>query len=364
MSMNPDFLRALPRCAVAIVCALLTMSACGSENSPATTTAAFAEFPWQRTEPDVRRQRLCVEAADPDYAADTTHIHCAIEGATFAPARVPPRADIVVLAYNIARGFAADAQLARLRDGTLPAPDVLLLSEVDRGCARTAYRNVARDYARALGYAYVFATEFVELPATRGPSGPYDPPLCEHGNAIVSRYPLGNVRAIRHARNRSWYTPPDEPNPDEPRLGGRIALAADMRVGRRLVRLYVLHLESEATASRIRTAQAQEIAADALPIPYPVIVGGDLNAYGAIFDLEYGGATDGPTQAFLTQGFDDAHAPLPTASRITNFDPVPLIIDFVFARGATVSQPGICLQAQCGDLSDHLPIWTTVRLDG
>src|SRR6185295_978707 len=115
-------------------------------------------------------------------------------------------------------------------------------SEVDRGCQRTQFRNVARDYARALGYFYVYATEFVELPGDRGATGPYDPPLCEHGNAIVSRYPLGNVRAIRHAAQRSWYTPPEFPDPDEPRLGGRIAITADARIGDRLVRLYSLHL--------------------------------------------------------------------------------------------------------------------------
>lgn len=345
-----------------VVLALLLLTACGGDSDPAEATAPFAEFEWQAEEPDVRVQRLCTEAADPDRAPDTTFIHCAVEGATFAPARVQPKTDIVVLAYNIERGFGADAQLARMRDGTIPTPDVLLLSEVDRGCARTAFRNIARDYARALGYGYVYATEFVELPSVRGAAGPYDPPLCEHGNAIVARYPLGNVRTIRHARNWSWYTPPDEPHPDEPRLGGRVAIAADMRIGRGLVRLYVLHLESEATAARIRAAQAAEIAADALAVPYPVVVGGDLNAYGAVFDLEYGAANDGPTQAFLTRGFDDAHAPLPPRTRTTSFDPAPLIIDFLFTRGVAVSNPGICSQDRCGNLSDHLPIWATVHV--
>lgn len=361
---NRQVRRRVRTSAVAGICALLAVAACGGNSEPVVATAPFAEFPWQQTDPDVRSERLCSEAADPDHAPDTTFIHCNIEGANFAPPRVSPKTEIVVLAYNIERGFAADAQLERMRDGTLPIPDVLLLSEVDRGCARTAYRNIARDYARALGYAYVYATEFVELPSTRGPSGPYNPPLCEHGNAIVARYPLGNVRAIRHARNWSWYAPPDDPDPDEPRLGGRVALAADMRIGRHLVRLYVLHLESEATASRIRTAQAKEIAADALGLPYPVVVGGDLNAYGAIFDMEYGGTSDGTSQAFLSEGFADAHAPLPIADRLTNFDPVPLIIDFLFTRGTTSSQPGICPRERCGDLSDHLPIWATVHVGG
>jgi endonuclease/exonuclease/phosphatase family metal-dependent hydrolase len=341
---------------------LALVAGCGRGAEPAAEVpVVFDEFAWQSREPDVRNERLCDEAADPDRAPDTTFIHCAVEGASFAPSHPAPKDEIVVLAYNILRGYAVDGQLAVIRSGAaMPLPDVLLLSEVDRGCRRTGFRNIAREYAQALGYFYVYATEFVELPDDRGESGPYDPPLCEHGNAIVARYPLGNVRQIRHAENRSWYTPPGFPNPDEPRLGGRVAIAADMRVGGRLLRLYSLHLESNTRALRIRDAQAAEIAADALAVGHPVVVGGDLNAYAAVFDLLNGGSDDRTTQAFLQHGFIDAHRSIPVAQRDTNFDPVPLVIDFVFVRGAATHSPGICPLDICGMLSDHLPIWTTV----
>jgi endonuclease/exonuclease/phosphatase family metal-dependent hydrolase len=327
--------------------------------------ACFEEFPWRGDEPDVRAERLCREAAgpdDPEITPDTTFIDCALEGATFATSS-PPKDALVVLAYNILRGFEVDAQLDAILGGAImPRPDVLLLSEVDRGCRRTDFRNIAREYAEALGYYYVYATEFVELPGTRGSSGPYDPPLCEHGNAIVARYPLGNVRQIRHAENRSWYTPPGFPDPDEPRLGGRVAVAADMHVGGRLVRLYSLHLESTLTTLAIRDAQAREIAEDARDVPHVVLVGGDLNAYSARADLQNGTMSDGPTQAFLTAGFVDTHASLPVADRFTSFDILPLIIDFVFVRGAAPIEPGVCARVDCESLSDHMPIWTTVVL--
>ncbi len=343
--------------------ATATPSATSTPTATATLPAPFEEFAWQTAEPDVRSERLCDEAADPDRAADTTFIHCAVEGATFAATEPAPRPQLVVLAYNIERGFQVDRQLAAMRDdGPIPLPDVLLLSEVDRGCRRTQFRNIARDYAAALGYYYVYATEFVELPGQRGFDGPYDPPLCEHGNAIVARYPLGNVRQIRHTQQRSWYTPPDFPNPDEPRLGGRVAVAADMKIGRQLVRLYALHLESTLATLDVRDAQAVEIGSDLEAIPYPVVAGGDLNAYGARFDVERGTALDVPTQTFLTRGFADAHRDLPIADRFTSFDVLPLVIDFIFARGAATRDAGLCNQAQCGDLSDHLPIWATVVL--
>jgi endonuclease/exonuclease/phosphatase family metal-dependent hydrolase len=325
--------------------------------------APFVEFPWQQTTPDPRHERLCAEAADPDNATDTTFIDCDVEGASFAPPDVEPKRELTVVAWNILRGFETDAQIAAmLESGDVPLPDVVLLSEVDRGCRRTGFRNVARAYAEALGFHYVYATEFVELPSQRGPSGPYDPPLCEHGNAIVSRYPLGNVRQIRHARNHSWYTPPDFPDPDEPRLGGRVAVAADMKVGDRLVRLYSLHFESTLSALRIRDAQAVEIASDGATVPGPVIAGGDINSFFARLDFENGWRNDGTTQAFLTRGYSDAHAGLPLAERDTNFDPAPLIIDFVFVRNAAVVDAGLCPRERCGTLSDHLPVWAVVDL--
>jgi endonuclease/exonuclease/phosphatase family metal-dependent hydrolase len=349
--------------AVASALLLLFAGGCGEDDGGEGSNLDFVEFSWQSREPDVRTERLCSESADPDRAADTTFIDCAVEGASFAPVDVAPRRDIRVLAYNILRGFEVDAQLSAMLDnGAIARPDVLLLSEVDRGCPRTDFRNIARDYAAALGYYYVYATEFVELPSRRHPDGPFDPPLCEHGNAIVSRYPLGNVRQIRHAQNRSWYTPPDFPDPDEPRLGGRVAIAADMRVGRQLVRLYVLHLESTLTALDIRDAQAVEIADDAEAIAYPVVVGGDLNAYAAKADILNGTTIDAPTQAFLTQGFADSHAALPTETRDTSFDVLPLIIDFIFVRGAATRDAALCPAEDCGALSDHLPVWATVEL--
>ena len=81
-----------------------------------------------------------------------------------------------MLAYNILRGFEVDAQLDMITSGVdFPVPDVLLLSEVDRGCQRTEFRNIAREYAERLGYYYVYATEFVELPGDRGRHGAVRP---------------------------------------------------------------------------------------------------------------------------------------------------------------------------------------------
>jgi len=322
----------------------------------------FEEFAWRADAPDVRTERLCAEADAPDDASETTFIDCAIEGASFSTVEPSPADALVVLAYNILRGFEVDAQVELITSGVdFPVPDVLLLSEVDRGCRRTNFRNIARDYAERLGYYYVYATEFVELPGDRGPTGPYDPPLCEHGNAIVSRYPLGNVRQIRHAENRSWYTPPGTPDPDEPRLGGRIAIAADARIGAKLVRLYVMHLESTLSALPIRDAQAEEIAADSEGLDRPVIAGGDMNTFFYFNDLATGTLVEPGVKSFLDRGYEDAHQDLALESRYTTFDPIPMVLDLILTKGVVVTQAGRCPPRRCESLSDHLPVFAEIR---
>ncbi|MGD8316847.1 MAG: endonuclease/exonuclease/phosphatase family protein [Myxococcales bacterium] len=339
----------------------LILAACGEAGSASPTTG-FEEFEWAQEAPDVRVDRLCDEAAAPDEAPDTTFIHCRLEGATFSEGEPTPKDELVVLAYNVLRGFEVDAQLDMITSGVdFQVPDVLLLSEVDRGCRRTEFRNIAREYALRLGYYYVYATEFVELPGDRGDTGPYDPPLCEHGNAIVSRYPLGNVRQIRHARNRSWYTPPGTPDPDEPRLGGRIAIAADAKIGSRLIRLYAVHLESTLSALDVRDAQAEEIAVDAEGVSHPVIVGGDFNTFLYFIDLDNGTLNEPAVKSFVDRNFVDAHQGLLLDDRYTTYDPVNMVIDLIMTRGLRVGAAGRCPPESCETLSDHLPVFAELH---
>lgn len=322
----------------------------------------FLEFAWRSDVPDVRNERLCAEADAPDDALDTTFIDCELEGATFSTTDPAPKDALLVLAYNILRGFEIDAQLEMITSGIdFAVPDVLLLSEVDRGCERTGFRNIAREYAERLGYYYVYAVEFLELPGNRGSTGPYDPPICEHGNAIVSRYPLGNVRQIRHAANRSWYSPPGTPDPDEPRLGGRIAIAADAKIGSRLVRINVVHLESTLTALSIRDAQAEELAIDVEPVTHPVVTGGDFNTFFYFDDLDKGVLTEPAVKSFIDRGHEDAHRNVGIDDRYTSFDPFPMVIDLIFTRGVAARDAGRCPPERCEALSDHLPVFAEIH---
>jgi endonuclease/exonuclease/phosphatase family metal-dependent hydrolase len=256
------------------------------------------------------------------------------------------------VAWNIQRGGSIDAQLAAFAAGQLPVPDVLLMSELDRGCSRTADRNIAWEYAEALQMNHVYGVEFVELPR---PDMSITTP-CEHGNAILSRYPIGNVELVRHAVNESWYEVADEP-----RLGGRMFLRADVLVGDRLVQVASLHFESGVEDGAKRAAQAAEVADALLEHDDPAIAGGDTNAGLYALDLSLGTHNEGTTEAFFERGFADAHIDLPLADRPTRSN--GLVLDLIFVHGASASMSAVCPAEVCDPLSDHRAVWTTIALE-
>lgn len=314
----------------------------------------WQEFPWQTAEPDPARDRLCADTSDPNRP------DCHVEGASFIRVPAAPESAIVVCAYNVERGLRLGDQLRTFAgDPGMPPPDLLLLSEADRGCTRTGNRNVAREYASALGMCYVYGVEFLELPRFWGPGGRICR-RCEHGNAIVSRYPLGNVRVIRHQEARSWHSLPQRIlHVGEPRLGGRVAVAADVRIGERMLRVYAVHFESGRDADHHRAAQAQELIGHAAGVAHGVIMGGDMNVAHYLDVL--GEHTDELTTETLSRaGYADGHATLPRGQRATSDSGVA--IDLIFGHGVAFTDAGIGLRAIWGGLSNHLPVWARIAV--
>jgi endonuclease/exonuclease/phosphatase family metal-dependent hydrolase len=321
----------------------------GPRSKGAAEGYTFTQPPLLTTKPDVASERLCTPPADPE--ADAITIDCSVEAASFAK-DTPPKDELTVVVWNIERGLKLDATIAALKEGErVPSPDILLASELDRGCSRTGGRHVAWDLAEALGMNFVFGVEFVELPREGGGGGTITD-TCEHGNAILSRYPIGNVRVVRHATQQSWY------DTEEPRYGGRVYVAADVLVGDAIVHAYVVHFESG--GEDIRRAQSTEVAADAKARPFQMVLGGDLNAAFYRLDLTSGSSLDGATTPMLEAGLLDAHAGVPVDDRATH-EP-GTILDILFTNGAFTRSPGLCPLQDCLELSDHAAVWTTVEL--
>ncbi len=200
--------------------------------------------------------------------------------------------------------------------------DVVVLNEVDWGLKRTEYRNVAQELAVAMGMNYAYGVEFVEVdPLTLGTETFADEndvdkaeltkniavdksrTLGLHGTAILSRFPLENVRIVRFAnQGHDWYA--NEKNGiskleagkrkgaeiifqekivREVRRGGRMILLADIvdaRIPGGTVTIAATHLEDK-TKPANRVKQLEELLDQIKDIDHPVILAGDMNTSGS-----------------------------------------------------------------------------------
>ncbi|HXG85441.1 MAG TPA: endonuclease/exonuclease/phosphatase family protein [Pyrinomonadaceae bacterium] len=204
----------------------------------------------------------------------------------------------------------------------LRAADVIVLNEVDFGMKRTEYRNVAADLAARLKMNYAFGVQFVELSPVRlsqelkGASAEekeiaevikVDPLRYKglHGVAILSRFPLENVRLVPFKNQPyDWYKSEKtgasmlekgkrkiagkiflEETLREVRRGGRATLLADISHARfpsGRVTIAATHLENR-TKSMNRVKQLRELLDTVKDIRHPVVVAGDMNTSSSDF---------------------------------------------------------------------------------
>ena len=196
----------------------------------------------------------------------------------------PPRvgsvlgAQATVVAWNLERGREIEPA-ARLLAAS--GADLALLTELDHGMARSGQHHTARELAWLLGFGYAFAVEFLELdlgsPAERAALGPgAHNEVGYHGNAILSRAPLARPALVRLGDDASWF---DDAR-GERRLGGRIAVLAQVELAGTPVTAAAVHLESHGDPEQ-RAAQLRALldAIDAYDARAPVVIGGDLNTF-------------------------------------------------------------------------------------
>ncbi len=204
----------------------------------------------------------------------------------------------------------------------LSRADVIVLNEVDWGLKRTNYRNVAKDLAAAMHMNYAFGVEFVEvdplnlgIETLEGETSPTRDEMLRnlavdksrtlglHGTAILSRFPLRNVRIVRFVhQGHDWYAGEKngiskleqgkrkgagivfgEKIVREVRRGGRMMLLADIAdasiPGGELT-VVATHLEAKSKPSE-RLKQLEEVLAQIKPVDHPVVLAGDMNTSGS-----------------------------------------------------------------------------------
>jgi endonuclease/exonuclease/phosphatase family metal-dependent hydrolase len=209
-----------------------------------------------------------------EIKSEVERILNAVVQENFAPENSEQPEKISALAWNIERGNVFEGIVSALKNHQdLRDKDVLLLTELDYGMARSANRFVAREIAKELKLNYAFAPVYIALQKGSGveefAAGENTNSI--HGLAMFSKYPLKNVHAVALPNGK------DKMFGKEKRLGYLRALIADVEHPLGEFRAVTIHLDAHSSRKH-RHLQMKTIldALDKLPA-LPIILGGDWN---------------------------------------------------------------------------------------
>ncbi|MCA1616987.1 MAG: endonuclease/exonuclease/phosphatase family protein, partial [Acidobacteria bacterium] len=178
-------------------------------------------------------------------------------------------------AWNIERGKRLPSVIRALGEHPdIGASDVLLLTELDHGMARTGNRFVARDIARSLRLNYAFAPCYLALNKGSGLESEVagENTLALHGNALFSRWPLARAHSFALPNGK------DKMRGKEKRLGSQRAVVADVSHPLGPFRAVSVHLDAHSTqAHRQRQMRLLLEHLSRLAPRMPTLVGGDWN---------------------------------------------------------------------------------------
>jgi len=214
----------------------------------------------------------------------------------------------------------SDQELSAQMDA-LQSADVLVLNELDWGMKRSDYEAVVKSLADALKMNWAYGVEFIEVdPKVLGLqsfanvknaderkeleqlfSVDKDRVLGLHGTAILSRYPLRDVKLVPFKYQAyDWYNEEKkygtveagkrkgaslvfgEEIVREVRRGGRTNLIATLDIPElpeKQVTIVATHLENR-TTPKGRVKQLDELLEMVGPIHNPVVIAGDMNTTG------------------------------------------------------------------------------------
>ncbi len=301
------------------------------------------------------------------------------------PETVPER--LGVLMFNMERGVHLPEIQEFLRDCPDIQPfDIILANELDDGCARSGNKNTARELAGAFGLNYAWGLEFIELVDDRNEKG-------FHGNAVFSRWPIRRAGVIRLPEAYNWYFDRQK------RIGGRLAVFAELDVGGKPLGAVSIHLENRTHGEGRRHQMETILEAVRRELPdMPLVLGGDLNTN--TFDgrdkEDINDVAASPEmrrrcledvfafEPLLPLAAAEGYRIVPDEPKLTRRKPMPdggylpLRLDWIMLKGLRAEQsrmvstakedflyaaPGSALAAFSGrELSDHNAVWAMCAL--
>jgi len=244
----------------------------------ATTAPAILDHDLEKYFPELLKfesiEELESSAVYRKIKPEVERILNAVAQEDFAPQRFEKSETVSAIAWNIERGNRFDGIVAALENHPqLKNKDLLLLTELDYGMARSGNRFVAQELARELKLNYAFAPVYIALQKGSGveaqATGENTKSL--HGLAMFSRFAMKNAHAVALPNGK------DKMLGKEKRLGYLRALVADIQHPAGVFRAVTVHLDAH-SSRRHRHLQMKIILdhLDTLP-KLPVIIGGDWN---------------------------------------------------------------------------------------
>lgn len=265
-------------------------------------------------------------------------------------------------------------------------PDAMLLSEIDRGMARSGNSDRVLELAEKMGASYHYAVEFIELDLgdvheQRHHAGEVNVDGF-HGAATLSKVAMHDPALIRIERRGDWFGL----DRHEPRVGSTIALCARIVVAGQSVLLVNVHLESHDNPA-MRATDVQHILTlvEQLAPGGPVAMGGDFNTSTFSYGERHGDPDAWRAQLaadpmrlmrpYLREplfdvagdfGYDWTACNVPDAA--TTRYPAgstrpPAKIDWVFTRGLQATDATViaALRADGSPSSDHEALFVVVK---
>jgi endonuclease/exonuclease/phosphatase family metal-dependent hydrolase len=228
---------------------------------------------YREIKPEVKRildAVVCEDLSEPGVVATGLRI----DGQKRPVTTIPGSDKITALAWNIERGCIFEGIIDALKNhNDLNNKDLLLLTELDYGMARSGNRFVAREIAEELKLHYAFAPVYIALQKGSGVESEMDGENTKsiHGLAMFSRFPIKNAHAIPlpNGKDKMWGK--------EKRLGYLRALVADIEYPAGEFRAVTIHLDAH--CSRVHRHLQMKIILDHLDTlsPLPTLLGGDWN---------------------------------------------------------------------------------------
>ena len=222
--------------------------------------------------------------------------------------------------------------------------DIVVLNEADFDSTWSGRQNQAAAIAALAGYPYRVEQRNLDFGFIYG--------RWSFGNAVLSRFPITEAQKIALPPHKLW---------EHWLVGSKQASVCTINPpGFDPFRLVAVHLEHRDETTRV--ASVRRLIQLAEESSAPLVLAGDFNSSPSGFPFSQV-ATDGNNTMDLMLNslqFDNRPATLPTASEFTFNSQAPdRVLDWIITPTEWPSSDYRVLKS---DLSDHLPVYTTVRI--